>query len=205
LAHEPTPRQVVTHLVLLSHPDASRLLPLVAPVHPSWFELEVALLAGFVERSGAAASRDENLRDFVAQRVDLMNLATALLLASSGDGAHDAATCFVPGGRFVTKGLFMKAAASRAAGGVLVKGLEATPLEDLDAAAFGDPAQLEQAGLKLALAQQRRRFRIEPTGSAALMLYLLRLEAQSSDLFRIAWGVALGAPAALLQRTLVTP
>jgi hypothetical protein len=51
---------------------------------------------------------------------------------------------------------------------------------------------------------QRRAARLDPLGSAPFVLFLLRLQAQSTDLRRLAWGAALGAPADLLRSELVT-
>lgn len=208
LAKEPTPRQLVAHLVLLAHPDAARLMSRVTAEHPPVFEIEVALAEGFVDRASAVARRDPNLREFVIERIDLVNLAAAALLCTSGDGAPDAAASFLEGGRFVTKELFSRAAGAgspQALGAMLSRALKGTPLETLELGALQDPARLEEAGLLLAIEHQRRRFRLDPVGSAALVLYMLGLEAQGRDLRRIGWGVALGAPADLLRRSLVTP
>jgi hypothetical protein len=53
----------------------------------------------------------------------------------------------------------------------------------------------------VALAHLARR---DPLGSAPLLAFALALRAQTVDLQRVIWGVALGAPAALVARELVT-
>jgi vacuolar-type H+-ATPase subunit C/Vma6 len=82
LARQASPSAVVALLVVLRHPDAARLAPIVAKAQPDLFAIEVALLQGFAARAGAAASRgDRVLREYVSDLVDVGNAQTALLLA----------------------------------------------------------------------------------------------------------------------------
>jgi len=179
LARQATPRQVVAHLVALRHPDAARLLPLVAQAEPSLFDVDLALVRGFAARATrAAANGDPNLRAFVRRRIDLCNAELALALAA-GPREIDPLRCVVEGGSST------------------VAPLRREPGET--------PARLERAGLLDELSIQRRQMRVDPLGSAPLLSFLLRLEAQTVDVCRLTWGAALGAPATVLVPELVTP
>jgi len=208
LARQPTPARVTAQLVLLSHPDASRLSSLATRAQPVLLDLERALVRGFAERSVAAArAGDRNLREYVRQRIDVCNMQMALAFAS---GPHDAqpASLFTEGGGSLPRKAFLEvcaATSATAAGLVLEHVLVETPLRTVTHTAGGDPARLENAALASALAQQRRTARTDPLGSAPLVLFLLRLQAQSADLERLAWGAALGAPSGLVRAAMVTP
>ena len=208
LARAPTPAEVATHLVVLRHPDATRLLPLAKRAQPSLFDLEMALLHGFAGRAGRAArTGDRNLRAVVHRRLDALNVTTALIVAGAGTEVPPS-SLFVDGGARLTPEVFVAAcrATSRAMATTrLLTDLGHTPLDRALRAAAGDPVRFEREAFVLALAEQRRGARLDPLGSAPLTLFLLRLEAQSMDVRRLAWGVALGAPAGTLSQGLVTP
>jgi hypothetical protein len=83
--------------------------------------------------------------------------------------------------------------------------LAGTAMQGLAREAGADAVRLESASLRLALVEQRRLARLDPLGSAPLLSFLLRLQAQSADLQRLAWGASLGAPSELVRAGLVTP
>lgn len=202
LAREPTPKGVVLHLVLLHHPDATRLLPLVAKAQPELFALEAALLRGWAARALDAAKRgDEVLHDYVTEAIDLGNAQDALLL-SAGPRDVDAASCFVDGGRHFAKADFVKVAQAPS---LLRKALAGSPLEDVFPVGSDDPAHVDRRFLSLTLERLGRVARALPLGTAPLLRFLLALEAQGRDLRTLAWGVVLGAPPALRRQDLVTP
>ena len=209
LARQPTPSRVVAQLVLLRHPDASSLSALTAAsARPRLLDLERVLARGFAGRSLAAArAADRNLRGIVRARIDVGNVQMALAFAA---GPHDveAASLFTEGGAAVTRAAFIQACAATTAveaGLRLERALQGKPLAALLRSAAGDPARVEVLALHHELVEQRRIARLEPLGSAPLVLFLLRLQAQSADLRRLAWGAALGAPADLVRAELVTP
>ncbi len=208
LARQPTPRQVVAQLVLLSHPDAPGLVTLTAVAHPSLFQLEQALLRGYAARALASARLgDDNLRAYVAARLDLGNAQAALLLAG-GPRDVDAAGCFVEGGRWLPREAFVAAATAETrarAAEALARSLAATPLAPVFKEKPEDPARVECTALAWALQAQRAAARLDPLCSATLLRFLLALEAQSADLLRLAWGASLGAPASYVRKGLVTP
>lgn len=207
LAHQPSPRKIAAHLVVLRHPYAQRLSPVCAAAHPALLDLELALVRAFADSIGAAArTGDANLVAFVRERVDVCNMQMALLFVA-GPRDVDGATCFVEGGRWLTRRDFALACAEKTRAGAaarLAHALAGSPLSSLDPS-VRDHARLEHTALVVALAHQRAAARLDPLGSAPLLVFLLRLEAQSLDLLRVAWGAALGAPAELVRPELVTP
>jgi hypothetical protein len=211
LARQPTAALVASHLLVLGHPDAPGLVALTAhQAQPDLFALDLQLVQGFAARARAAARRgDANLRGFVACRLDVCNAQAALLLG--GCPEVDPARCFVPGGAHLEAPVFTaaaKAGSPAEASRVLREALAGTPLEGLVpplavGAALG--SQVEQRGLTSLLEAQRRAARARPLCSAPALLVLLRLDAMSRDVRRLAWGSELGAPASLVRPELVTP
>ncbi len=208
LARQPTVAAVTGHLFALGRPEAHWLLPFTKEAEPALFSLELALLKAWAERATRAAKQgDAHLRAFVAERLDVALIVFVLLLAS-GPRDVDPATCFIEGGRHLDRALFLEAAKSetrRLAAIALDRGLALTPLRPLLKAQNDNPAQVEQAALALELERQRAAAKRDPLSSAPLMHFLLRLEAQSVDLVRLAWAASLGAPPALTRAELVTP
>jgi vacuolar-type H+-ATPase subunit C/Vma6 len=199
---------IAGQLVLLNVPEAQALQRFAKQAHPPLFEVELALLKAWAGRARRAARRgDENLRAFVAEQIDGAMMRMALLLAS-GPLDTDVPGCFVEGGRWLTLEAFTAAAksGSRASAAAAVdRALARTPLAGLAKQRLDDPARMEQAALARALDVQHSASLMDPLGSAPVLLFLLRLTAQSLDLLRIAHGTALGAPPSLLNAELVTP
>jgi len=163
---------------------------------------------GFAHRASRAAERgDRHLRAFVGRRIDLSNAELALALAG-GLHERDPARCFVDGGACFGRDAFVlvSRADTKAMGASSLRRLVAgTPLDDVASEAGESPARLERAGLVHELAVQRRESRLDPLGSAPLLSYVLRLEAEAIDLSRLVWAAALGAPAKAVLSELVTP
>jgi vacuolar-type H+-ATPase subunit C/Vma6 len=208
LARQPTPAKVAAQLVLLQYPGAERLLSLAAKTQPVIFDLERWMVGAFAERSlGAARRGDRNLRDVVGARIDVCNVQMALEL-TAGPRDAEAETLFTDGGAAVSRAAFLTACAATSAADATLgveRALAGAPLRGVVHAAGGDPVRLEAAALEHALAGQRREARLDPLGSAPLVLFLLRVQAQSTDLQRLAWSACLGAPADLVRSKLVTP
>lgn len=211
LARQPSPGKVAAHLVVLRHPYAERLSPVCAAAHPALLDVELALVRAYADRIGKAARKgDANLVAFARERIDVCNLQLALLLAA-GPRDVDGAKCFVEGGRWLSRRDFALACAEEgalpgvAASARLSRALAGSPLAPLVGTAERDPAHLEHAALVSSITRQRAVALRDPLGSAPLLVFLLRLEAQSLDLLRVAWGAALGAPAELVRPELATP
>ncbi|HET7218696.1 MAG TPA: V-type ATPase subunit [Vicinamibacterales bacterium] len=208
LARRASPAEVVHQLVPLAHPDAPRLLPLVRKAHPDLLAIDIALLQGFAERAGrATANGDEHVRDFVHALIDLGNVQTALVIAREGRAAA-ATDFFVHGGRWLTASAFASAAragSTQGASMTMATALAGSPLASLLPPGGGDVASLDRAFLMSALKRLTHAARIDPLSSASILRVLLRIEAQQRDLRNLAWGAALGTPAALRKQQLVTP
>lgn len=208
LARQPTAARVVAQLVLARHPDAAMLTPVATRAHPAVLEVEHALVAAFADRSVAAArSGDENLRQFVRTRVDVCNMQMALSVAGRPrDVAPDMQ--FTDGGAALDRRAFASACDAPSAGEAserMRRALAGTALQELASLAGGDPVRLEDVATRRALEHQRRQERLDPLGSAPLVSFLLRLQAQTMDIQRLVGGVTLGAPASVIRAALVTP
>ncbi|MFZ5439950.1 MAG: V-type ATPase subunit [Myxococcota bacterium] len=206
LAHQPTPAEVVAHLVAIDHPDAGRLAALTAKqAQPDLFAIDLALVQGFAERGLKAVRRgDDTLHRFVSRRLDLLNAQTALLLGNTRD--VEAERCFVPGGLHLPKERFLEAARGPAASALLVlrRAFHGTPLEPV-VEGIPDANTFEYRGLAVLADEVRREAREAPLGSGPLLDFLLHLDAMANDLRRLAWASALGAPVSLVRPELVTP
>jgi vacuolar-type H+-ATPase subunit C/Vma6 len=208
LARQASPAAVVGQLVLLGHPHATRLLPLVQETQPDLFALDVALLQGFAASASAAAKTgDRTLREFVRDHIDVGNAQNALLFAG-GPRDVEAAHSFVEGGRWLSRTGFESAAAAvsqQAALMTLRTALAKSPLASALPVVAGDVAHLDRAFLSASLEGLAHATRVEPVSTAPLLRVLLRIESQSHDLRTLAWGAALGTPPALRKQQLVTP
>jgi len=208
LALAASPREVALRLVVLGDPHARSLVALTAQARVDLLEVELVLARVLAERWQRAAARgDAALRECLSARIDVVNAQAALELAGSPQGAL-APPLFIAGGQALDRERFVAAAgaASRAAAGAeLARAFAGTPLAALVAGACDDPARIESEGLAHTIATLRRRSRFDPLGSALVQAFLARLHAQSADLRRLAWGLALGVPAAALRERLVTP
>jgi len=208
IAREPTASRVAAHLVVLAYPGAPELLALATRAHPVPFELDLALLHALAARLAAAAhAGDANLREIVAARLDAINAVTALTHAGGPRDAK-ADVSWVDGGARLARDDFERASsepARAASAGELARALGRSPLAAAMRASGGDPARFGRAAEAALLDGQRRRARLEPLSSAPVVWFLARLDAQCADVRRLAWGAALGAPAATIRAELATP
>lgn len=205
LARGQAPSPVAALLVAWGNPYGSPLLADARQQHPDLFRLELSINRTFACRALAAARKAERaLHEYAQELVDLENAWSALLLAANG-GDVPAAECFLPGGRRLDRKRFENAAAT---------GDAPTAARLLSAAftrtAFADaflrhgPSTLENALLSAQIREQARAMLRDPLGPAPILLYALRLRAETLDLRRIIWGIVLGAPPAGLALELVT-
>lgn len=207
LAKQTTPAGAVRQLVVLSHPDAARLLPLLEVAQADLFAVERALLVGFAERAIRLTARsDEVLREFVRMMLDVCNAQNALLMAGEPRDL-DPADGFVPGGR-LSATMFVSAAAAgtpERALRILAAAFDGSPLERMLPVVPSDVAHLDRSFLTVVLQRLARTARREPLSTAPVLRVLLLIEAQSRDLRALAWGAVLGAPPHLRKQQLVTP
>lgn len=206
LALARTPREIAMRLLVLGDAHAPSLVALSARPRVDLLEVELALARVLADRLRRAARRgDAALRETIRAHIDLVNAQAVLELAASPGEA--AAPFFAEGGSLPRAGLVAAAGAGSraAAASLLQRAFAGSTLARLFTGANEDPAQLEAAALLQCIGALRRRSRVDPLGSAPLQLFLARLEAQSRDLRRLAWGLAFGVPGAALCARLLTP
>jgi vacuolar-type H+-ATPase subunit C/Vma6 len=208
LARQATPRLVVSHLTALGHPDASRLAPLVARAEPDLLRIDVELVRAFAARASEAVHHgDRSLRAFVQRRIDVGNGAMACALAG-GPPELEPASCYVAGGVHLTRDAFVDVASQDRdhATERLARALRGSILERAVRDAGHLASRLETTARLAELAHQRACTRLDPLGSAPLLVFLLRLDLQTLDVCRIAWAAELGGfPVDVLDGQLVTP
>ena len=207
LAHASSPAGVVRELVIVGHPDARRLLPLVQTSQADLFAVEIALLLGFAERATRAVARaDQQARDFVHLLIDAGNAQNAMLLAG-GPGDVIPADVFVRGGRWLSAQAFAAAAANQpeVALTLLAAALANSPLASALPAAAGGAATFDRSCLVEMLRHVTRAARLEPLSTAPLLRLLVLIDAQRHDLRALAWGAEMQTPPLLRKRQLVTP
>jgi vacuolar-type H+-ATPase subunit C/Vma6 len=206
LAGQPTPTDVIRMLALWGHPLGA---PLVAPAsraHPSLFEIEVELQRAFARRASALAHQGgSQLVEYVEQVVDVMNMWSALLHFVERDPSIVDVT-FVEGGRWLTRDVFHKLMTFETLPQVekrLAWELRSSALARAFHEEIEDLAQLEGAILRAQIAWQNRAVRVDPSGAAPIIGFAIELRAEVVNLRGIIWGVALRAPAALIQAEMV--
>jgi vacuolar-type H+-ATPase subunit C/Vma6 len=207
LARAPTVAAVAALLVAWRHPYGPPLAARARSAEPDLFALELALGQAAAARLETVARRGgEHLAAFVHETIDLENALGAVALASAPTDVTPR-EAFLPGGRVLSLETFERAVATR----------DPAAAADAVATAFGagsvaaalrrhreDGAALEDAVLRCRIAALARVARREPLSPAPLLAFALALRAQTVDLHRVIWGVALGVPPALVTRELVT-
>jgi len=206
LAGQPTPTDVIRMLALWNHPLGVPLVAAASGPHPSLFEIEVELQRAFARRASARAHQGgSQLVEYVEQVVDVMNTWSALLHFVERDPAIVDMT-FVEGGRWITRDVFHKLMALETRPQVekrLGWELRKSALGNAFQGEIEDLAQLEGTMLRAQIDWQNRAVRVDPSGAAPIIGFAIELRAEVVNLRRIIWGVALKAPAALIQAEMV--
>jgi len=206
LAGQPTPTDVIRMLALWNHPLGVPLVAAASGPHPSLFEIEVELQRAFARRASARAHQGgSQLVEYVEQVIDVMNTWSALLHFVERDPAIVDMT-FVEGGRWITRDVFHKLMLLETRPQVekrLAWELRQSPLASAFRGEIEDLAQLEGTMLRAQIDWQNRAVRVDPSGAAPIIGFAIELRAEVVNLRRIIWGVALEAPAALIQAEMV--
>jgi vacuolar-type H+-ATPase subunit C/Vma6 len=206
LAEQPTMTDVVRMLVLWGHPLGRALVEVTAAAHPSLFATEVELQRAFARRAGLHAHKGgRELVEYVEQVVDLMNIWTVLLHFPERS-PELAELAFIDGGRRVDRALFEALLETDTVEEVrqrLAKALRGSTLGSVFGGEIEPISSLERRVLQAQIVEQRRAARTRPESAAPLIAFSLSLRAQALNLRRIIWGVALQAPAALVQPEMV--
>lgn len=207
LASQPTMTDIVRMLVLWSHPFGRPLMEAVSPSKPSLLEVEVALQRAFAARALTSASRaGAHLLAYARQVVDLMNAWSALLHFPERDPAI-VDLAFVEGGRWIDRDAFthiLSLERLEDARLAVARQLQDSAIGTAFAEDARDLSELESAVLQAQIVEQSRAARVAPDGSATLIRFALQVRAEVLNLRRIVWGVALHAPAVLLEASMVT-
>ena len=206
LSSQPTLADVIRMLVLWDHPFGPPVVDAASGSHPSLFEIEVELERAFARRASLHAhDGGRQMSEYVEQVVDVMNAWSALLHFAERDPSI-VDLVFVNGGRWLTREVFEKLMRLESLGEVetrLAWALRKSALARAFREEMGDFAALEGAVLRAQIDWQNRSVRIDPSGAAPIIGFAIELRAQALDLRRIIWGVALGAPTALIQAEMV--
>lgn len=204
LARQPTPRSIVALLSAWRHPCGPPLLAALGVGQADLLRLELALNRHFTERALRLA-RGGPVHGYVRDIIDVENTLAALVLAERvADVTPKEA--FLHGGHRIGIVDFEEAVAAGAAGAAarLARAFGDSPLARALAPAGGDAAAVETALLRARIAAQRSAGRRDPLGPAPLLAFVLALRAETADLRRLIWGVALDAPRALISAELAT-
>lgn len=194
LAHAESPAGVVTLLTIWNHPFANALGPAARASAPNPLVIDLALDRAWAARAVAGARRGgPELQRFVADAVDLANATTVLTLAGT-TGTH-APEFFLEGGHRLSRPAFtaLLARDRPAAKDALSDLYHATPFGPVFEQ--GCRPGLEDALLDARLEVQRRAARAAPLGVAPVLWFALELRRESTQLSRLIWALALGAPA----------
>ena len=206
LAGQPTPTDVIRMLALWNHPLGVPLVAAAGGPHPSLFEIEVELQRAFARRASARAHQGgSQLVEYVEQVIDVMNTWSALLHFVERDPSIVDMT-FVDGGRWLTRDVFRTLMTLETVPQVekrLAWELRRSALGSAFRGEIEDVARLERAMLRAQIDWQNRAVRLDPSGAAPIIGFAIELRAEVVNLRGIIWGVALRAPAALIQAELV--
>ncbi len=201
LAAQPTVKEVVHLLGWWQHPLAPPLLEPASKPNPSLFRIEVALHRAFARRALQLSKKaDQHLVAYVAQIIDIMNAWSVVLHFDEQDPAIADLT-FVEGGSALLRGDFEHLMSLRRLGDIvdlLTRQFRGSPLSSAFQRGLEDLPELEATILRAQIDQQNRAMRIDPSGTAPIIGYILELRAQVMTLRRIVWGIALRAPSGML-------
>lgn len=201
LAAQPTVKDVIHLLGWWRHPLAPPLLEPASKPNPSLFRIEVALHRAFARRAKRAAKKaDRHLIAHVTQVIDIMNAWSVLLHFNEGDPAIAELT-FVDGGSAFLRNDFERLMSLHHLDDVadmLTRQFRGSPLSSAFRRGLENFPELEAAILRAQIDQQNRAMRVDPSGTAPIIGYILELRAQVLTLRRIVWGVALHAPSGML-------
>ena len=205
LARQPSPRAIAALLSAWRHPCGPPLLAALGAGDADLFRLELALGRHFAARALRLAGHGALLA-YVRQAIDVANTLAAIVMAERPADLTPK-EAFLTGGERITIVAFEEAVQTGSGGGAaarLAREFGATPLGGPLSRSAGDAAGTETVLLHARLAEQRRAARHDPLGPAPLLAFVLGLRAETADLRRIIWGLALGAPRARLAAELAT-
>ena len=177
LCRQPTPVAVAALLAAWEHPLAGAILAEARREQPDLYVLERALDTAYAERETSAAKRgDRALKDLI-KISSLSQRAFTALLAKDPEKELAPLRTEMPG----------------------------TPLSRAIAKGVPTADAIERASLLTLLKTQRMNARREPLGLGPVLYFLARLRAELRDLTRIAWGISIDAPRAVIAGGVISP
>jgi vacuolar-type H+-ATPase subunit C/Vma6 len=203
LARQGTAGAVAVLLTAWGNPYGPVLRAPASAAYPDLLKLEMLVNRTFAQRALAGAlragggGRRGELVAYVQDSIDLENAATAVALVGAVDVV--AKDLFLPGGRLVTIDVFETAPKS------LAVAFAGSPFAAVFRAVRASSALLEDDLLRARIAALRAAARHHPLGPAPVLHFALRLRAETLDLSRTVWGLALGAPRPLLAEAILAP
>ena len=142
---------------------------------------------------------------YVEQLIDMMNAWSALLHFAERDPSIVELT-FIDGGGLLDRDSFrtlMSLDTQPQVRARLAWELRGSGLGHAFRSETEELAELETALLRAGIAEQRKAMRTNPNGPAPILDFALELRAEVLNLTGIIWGVALQAPSALIQASMV--
>lgn len=204
LAERRSPGEVGSSLAFFGHPFGAAIARLAAGEEPDLFAIELAVNRAFIATARTGARRgDRVLREEIELVIDLANAESATGLAGGSREADPDA--FLPGGRRLSRAQWALAvgAGSREAGvAAVAPAFTADGLEEAVRLLAASPGRFERLALVRRIRRLATRARIEPLGSAPVLVYALRLRALLLRIRAIVWGVVLGVPQGRLDALL---
>lgn len=197
-----SPLAVVEELEARGHPFADGLREAGVGATVDLYRLELALDRTFASRA-REASRHPTLRRYTERLIDLRNAWAALLADPPGPVSGAAPDPFVEGGRLLDAGTFRRITGDTDPSErrrSLAECFAGTSLQPVLAPTGASPVALETAALEALIDEQARVKRRDPTGPAPIVVYALRLRADTVELRRVLWALALGRPSAAPDR-----
>lgn len=197
-----SPLSVVDELESSGHPFAAGLREAGVGATVDLYRLELALDRTFAGRA-RDASRHPVLRGYAERLIDLRNAWAALLAEPPGPVSGAAADSFVEGGRGLDAEAFRRIteeADPRERRRLLAERFAGSFLGPVLEPGGATPVSLETAALEALVGEQVRAKRRDPTSPAPIVLYALRLRADTVELRRILWALALRRPSGVPER-----
>ena len=186
LATAATIADLQRRLARLDHPFSRALI-----VEPGAIDLvagELALARAFA--AATASTRETAARIYIAQLIDIENVAAITAFRSRGRALH-VDRLFLAGGQRLARDQLIAMAKADAWREQLARTFARTPI----ASAIFAPAALEDAALTWQLTTQARLRRSDPHGLAAVLHFVLCRRREAERLRRAAWRVAFGGAA----------
>lgn len=205
LAHRTRLRELASLLTSWGNPYGGAIAAEAMRPHPDLFLLQLAIDRTFAVRALAAAERfGEPILGYVRLLIDVEN-GSSLTALVSGSIEHDHDVLFIPGGDLISYDAYCEMSALKAhdARARLARIVAGTQLASIASAPPGTNS--DDAVLTAHLRELHRASRLNPLSLTVLLEYVLRLRAETHDVARVIWGIAMQMPRRRIISAFVTP